>query len=578
VTALQSPNRETQFLAWKKLQSLGKGAQPDLEKLFRSDNPRMRARALSLLSRIPGNENHALEAGLTDPHAGVVTLAIRLATTFSATHELDTSVLEARPGLVPKLLRHPDPQVRRQIAISLHGGKQIESLWAELALQHDGKDRWYLEALGIGAAGHEDVCYDAWIKRGGSPRSPAGRDIVWRLRSSRCAEHLAAIVEDAAIPEGEKNRLMRAFDFLPSSAEKQASLIQVATGSKAPVPLARHALFQLQGSDAVNTPAVRAVIERLLDKSAGTPEFVQLAAAFGLGNRSAQLLHMLEKISGTAEAEIALGLLEKTAEGAALLKDAFASEKALGLIELLASVPTSSARTRLSQMVQSSRQEIRVAAVRALARTQAGAENLLQLARKKQFPAALVETASEALALVQFNDRENKLKHELQEHFPAPARNATSPLPAIAELVKKHGDANRGQAVFAKLESSCITCHKIGNIGADFGPNLSEIGTKLGRDALYESIINPNNGISMGFETQLFKTQNGNASVGILRSETDQEITVALPGGSVQRIPKKEVKSREKLPHSMMPAGLGQMLGEQNLVDLVEYLTTCRAK
>jgi putative heme-binding domain-containing protein len=82
----------------------------------------------------------------------------------------------------------------------------------------------------------------------------------------------------------------------------------------------------------------------------------------------------------------------------------------------------------------------------------------------------------------------------------------------------------------------------------------------------------------MGFETQLFKTQNGNASVGILRSETDQEITVALPGGSVQRIPKKEVKSREKLPHSMMPAGLGQMLGEQNLVDLVEYLTTCRAK
>ena len=41
------------------------------------------------------------------------------------------------------------------------------ALWAELAAQYDGKDRWYLEALGIGAQGNEDACFKAWKKKVG---------------------------------------------------------------------------------------------------------------------------------------------------------------------------------------------------------------------------------------------------------------------------------------------------------------------------------------------------------------------------------------------------------------------------
>jgi putative heme-binding domain-containing protein len=467
------------------------------------------------------------------------------------------------------------------VAISLHGGKQIEQLWAELAIQHDGKDRWYLEALGIGASGQEDACYAAWTKRGGNPHSPAGREIVWRLRSAQCAQPLAAIMEDPSTPESEKPRFMRAFDFLPKSEEKQSALIQVATGSKAPVALARHALFQLQNTDAADSPKIRSTVERMMDQSAGSIEFVKLASAFGLGNRSVQLFEMLGKISGTEEAEVALKLLEKSPEGAALLKNAFSGPQAVSLVEMLASTPSASGspgKTRLAQLMKSGSQEVRVAAVRALARTQAGAEKLIELSRSKQLPEDLRPTAQQALALVQFNDRDNKLRKQIEENFPAPAGSSSGGFPSIAELLKKKGDSERGRAVFARLESSCTTCHKIGASGADFGPNLSEVGTKLGRDALYDAILNPNNGISMGFETYAFKTSNGASNVGILRSETDEEITVALPGGGLQRLNKRDVKGREKLPHSMMPTGLGQILGEQNLVDLVEYLSTCKAK
>ena len=52
-----------------------------------------------------------------------------------------------------QLVRDKDPQVRREVAIALRQSKSSDAaeVWAELALQHDGKDRWYLEALGNSA-------------------------------------------------------------------------------------------------------------------------------------------------------------------------------------------------------------------------------------------------------------------------------------------------------------------------------------------------------------------------------------------------------------------------------------------
>ena len=49
------------------------------------------------------------------------------------------------------------------------------------------------------------------------------------------------------------------------------------------------------------------------------------------------------------------------------------------------------------------------------------------------------------------------------------------------------GDAKHGVEIF----NNCVICHRIGENGIDFGPNLSEIGTKLGKDAIYEAILSP---------------------------------------------------------------------------------------
>ena len=85
-------------------------------------------------------------------------------------------------------------------------------LWAELALRHDGQDRWYLEALGIAADQQWDRFFSAWIAKVGSDwSSPAGRDIVWRSRAEAAMPLLAKIIKMS--PPEEHLRYFRAFDF-----------------------------------------------------------------------------------------------------------------------------------------------------------------------------------------------------------------------------------------------------------------------------------------------------------------------------------------------------------------------------
>jgi hypothetical protein len=64
-----------------------------------------------------------------------------------AARELNANAI----GVVRQLVNDADVQVRRECALALHHNKAPEAaeLWATLAAKHDGKDRWYLEALGI---------------------------------------------------------------------------------------------------------------------------------------------------------------------------------------------------------------------------------------------------------------------------------------------------------------------------------------------------------------------------------------------------------------------------------------------
>ncbi|HEU0039063.1 MAG TPA: PVC-type heme-binding CxxCH protein, partial [Verrucomicrobiae bacterium] len=178
VRALQSPNQASRYLAWTKLHAMQGPMEKELLKLWKSDDARMRARALQLLARINGSEKRYVKTALADSNPDIRITGLRIA------RQLKLDVIP----YVKQLMRDPNAQIRRECAIALRHNASPEApmLWAELAAQHDGKDRWYLEALGIGADKQWDAFFGAWLARTGDAwNTPAGRDIVWRSRSQK---------------------------------------------------------------------------------------------------------------------------------------------------------------------------------------------------------------------------------------------------------------------------------------------------------------------------------------------------------------------------------------------------------
>ena len=114
----------------------------------------------------------------------------------------------------------------------------------------------------------------------GNWNTPAGRDIVWRLRSAKSAEYLAKIITSGNVPEREIPRYLRAFDFLPASPEKNKALLQLtAAGSKSKM-VATEALQRLKNLNLETHPEVKTAVMTMLTAVKGKPEFVEIVRDF----------------------------------------------------------------------------------------------------------------------------------------------------------------------------------------------------------------------------------------------------------------------------------------------------------
>jgi quinoprotein glucose dehydrogenase len=122
-----------------------------------------------------------------------------------------------------------------------------------------------------------------------------------------------------------------------------------------------------------------------------------------------------------------------------------------------------------------------------------------------------------------------------------------------------------------KPEASCIRCHKVNNDGAEVGPNLTGIGKRQNREYLLESIVDPNAKIAAGFETVIVTLMDGSVHAGIFKGESEAELTLMQPTGTLEKVQKALIKSRERGPSGMPP--LAAILSKKDLRDLVEYLS-----
>jgi putative membrane-bound dehydrogenase-like protein len=223
VAALRSPNLSARHAGWTALHAFGAKAESALKKLWNDPDPRMRARALHVLASLPQQTATWVAQATAGSNADIRITGLRIARQYG---------LDLTP-LVRQLATDTDPQVRRECLIALRhlASPEMPALWARIATQYDGSDRWYTEALGIAAEGRWDACLDEYLKlRGGVWNTTSGREIIWRSRARQTPELLVRILKDSSTRESEKPRFLRAFDF-QSGPEKDAALLDLLTAS-----------------------------------------------------------------------------------------------------------------------------------------------------------------------------------------------------------------------------------------------------------------------------------------------------------------------------------------------------------
>ena len=137
------------------------------------------------------------------------------------------------------------------------------------------------------------------------------------------------------------------------------------------------------------------------------------------------------------------------------------------------------------------------------------------------------------------------------------------------------GDALDGRVMF-NTKGTCAKCHVVNGMGKEVGPNLSEIGKKLSREALFESILYPSAGISHNYESYTIILASGNVVNGLLVNKTDDAITIKDAEAIARTFKMDDVEEVIQQKVSLMPADLQKVLTQEELVNIVEYLTTLK--
>ena len=142
-----------------------------------------------------------------------------------------------------------------------------------------------------------------------------------------------------------------------------------------------------------------------------------------------------------------------------------------------------------------------------------------------------------------------------------------------AEILAMAGDAERGKALFFNTNGvQCKNCHRVGEVGTGVGPELTQIGKKLDRAKLLESILEPSRAIDPQFVSYLMETAEGQVLSGLLVRRNESEVVLKLADGKDVRVAVGEVERFAPQQKSLMPDLLLREMTGQQVADLIEFL------
>lgn len=143
---------------------------------------------------------------------------------------------------------------------------------------------------------------------------------------------------------------------------------------------------------------------------------------------------------------------------------------------------------------------------------------------------------------------------------------------SLVRRIESEGNPHAGQAVFRRQELNCVKCHAVSGAGGQVGPDLSGVGVNSPVEYLLDSILLPSQQIKEAYVTLNVLTVDGEIVRGV-KVDSDQNRLVLRDADNREVvIPVDDIEDQSEGP-SLMPEGLHHLMTENELVDLVAFLS-----
>lgn len=129
-----------------------------------------------------------------------------------------------------------------------------------------------------------------------------------------------------------------------------------------------------------------------------------------------------------------------------------------------------------------------------------------------------------------------------------------------------------GEKVFRQ---NCATCHRIGDIGSQVAPDISDSRTRQPLQLLTD-ILQPNKAIDNNYMHYSVLTNGGQIIDGIITEETSNQITLMQPERKVIPVLRSDIDEIQSRGVSLMPEGLEKKINHQQMADLISFIKNWR--
>lgn len=239
-------------------------------------------------------------------------------------------------------------------------------------------------------------------------------------------------------------------------------------------------------------------------------------------------------------------------------------------LDALLKRPSAQVDPALVELLGQRRGSVRRGILQAMASRASRVPDLLNEIESGRVPVLEIDATVERL-LLRHQDKEllARVKEAIKREPPA---DRVQVLADYQECLTMKADPVRGRAIF---EKNCATCHKVGDVGVNVAPDISDSRTKT-PDFYLMNILDPNRAIDANYFSFTALDKEGRVHTGIVAAETSAAVTLKQPEGKTITIARDDIEELKNNGVSLMPVGLERTINKQQMADVISFIKNWR--